>query len=79
MVKRIEGIGPKIAGSLQAAGATTFAQLATTNVEQLEAIFRKAGVKANPSTWPEQADLATTGKWDALEALQVELEGERRV
>lgn len=77
-LKCIEGIGPKIAGLLQTAGITTFAQLATTDVEQLETILREAGVRANLSTWPEQADLAATGRWDALKALQVKLKDERR-
>ncbi len=74
-LKRIEGIGPKTAGLLQAAGITTFAQLAATGVEQIRTILRDAGVRANPSTWPEQAGLAATGKWDTLEVLQAELKG----
>jgi non-specific protein-tyrosine kinase len=78
-LKRIEGIGPKIANSLQTAGITTFAQLATTNVEQLETILREAGIRANPSTWPGQADVAAIGKWDALKTLQVKLKDERQV
>ena len=78
-LKRIEGIGPKTTNLLYAAGVTTFVQLAATSVEQLRAILREAGIRANPSTWPEQADLATTGKWDVLKALQAELKGGVRV
>jgi len=77
-LRRIEGIGPKTASALQAAGVTTFAQLAATDVEQLKAILKAAGVRANPGAWPEQAELAASGKWDALEALQAELERGRR-
>ena len=78
---RIEGIGPKISSVLQAAGITTFAQLAATDVSRLRQILTEAGLAAlaDPSTWPEQAGLAAAGKWDALEVLQDELKGGRRV
>jgi len=78
---RIEGIGPKISGLFQAAGIMTFAQLATSEVSRLKEILAEAGFRApaNPTTWPEQANLAATGQWDALEALQGELKGGRRV
>lgn len=78
---RIEGIGPKISGLLQAAGITTFAQLAATDVSRLKQILAEADLAAlaNPTTWPEQAGLAAAGKWDALETLQDELKGGRRV
>ncbi len=80
-LKRIEGIGPKISGLLQAAGITTFAQLAATDVSRLKQIITEAGLSAlaDPTTWPEQARLAAAGEWDALEALQDELKGGRRV
>jgi len=80
-LKRIEGIGPKISDLLQAAGITTFAQLADANVKRLEQIVEDAGIGriANPSTWSEQAALAAAGKWDELEVLQDELKGGRRV
>ena len=80
-LKRIEGIGPKISSLLQAAGIMTFAQLAMTDVSRLKQIIAEAGFRApaNPTTWPEQANLAATGQWDALEALQGELKGGRRV
>lgn len=79
-LKRVEGIGPKISGLLQAASITTFAQLAATDASQLRRILREAGITiADPTTWPEQAALAASGKWDALAALQAELKGGRRV
>lgn len=79
-LKRIEGIGPKISSVLTAAGITTFAQLATTSVDELQATLDKAGLTGinNPETWPEQAKLAAAGEWEALEALQDELKGGRR-
>ena len=80
-LRRIEGIGPKISSVFQATGITTFAQLAATDVSQLRQILTEAGLAAlaDPSTWPEQAGLADAGKWDALEVLQDELKGGRRV
>jgi predicted flap endonuclease-1-like 5' DNA nuclease len=77
-LKRIEGIGPKTAGVLQAAGVTTFAQLAAADVEHLKAILKAAGIRANPGAWPEQASLAAAGQWDALKALQAKLKRGRR-
>jgi predicted flap endonuclease-1-like 5' DNA nuclease len=79
-LRRIEGIGPKISGVLQGAGITTFAQLAAADVGQLRQILREAGVRvANPTTWPEQAELAAVGQWDELGALQATFKGGRRV
>ncbi len=75
---KIEGVGPKISGLFIAAGITTFAELAKTPVTTLSDILHKAGSRYashNPSTWPEQAQLAADGKWDELKALQVALDG----
>lgn len=70
----IEGIGPKISGVLQAAGVTTFADLAATDEGRLRQILETADPRllrlANPATWPGQAVLAAAGDWDALKALQ---------
>ena len=78
-LKRIEGIGPKIAGLLQAAGINTYAQLADTDVDRLKQILEESDPKllqlADPSTWPRQAKLASTGKWEALEKWQDRLKG----
>ena len=79
-LRRIEGVGPKIASALQSAGVATFAQLAATDVAWLREILRAEGIRvANPATWPEQARLAAAGEWDALDALQAELKGGRRI
>ncbi|HEX9921819.1 MAG TPA: DUF4332 domain-containing protein [Anaerolineae bacterium] len=79
---RIEGIGPRISEALQAAGIRTFAQLAGTEVSRLQEILEASGPNlrlANPDTWPEQAGLAAKDDWAALETLQAELDGGRRV
>lgn len=82
-LKRIEGIGPKISSVLQAAGIATFAQLAVADVDRLRRILEEENPNllrlADPTTWPQQAGLAAAGDWEALEALQDELKGGRRV
>lgn len=76
---RIEGIGPKIASILQAAGITTFTQLAEAEVSRLKQILQEAGLRlADPGTWPEQAKLAAAGDWDAFKAFKDQLKGGRR-
>jgi predicted flap endonuclease-1-like 5' DNA nuclease len=81
-LKRIEGIGPRIAGVLQAAGIMTFAQLADADLSRLQQILQDADPRllrlANPATWSEQAALAAAGQWEALGALQKELRAGRR-
>ena len=76
---KVEGIGPKISELLGAAGITTYAQLADTDVSRLDEILDEAGLHiADESSWPEQAGLAADGKWDELTALQDELKGGRK-
>jgi predicted flap endonuclease-1-like 5' DNA nuclease len=76
----IEGIGPKISKVLSDGGVTTFAQLAASEVSELERILREAGIRlAYPETWPEQAELAARGEWDLLAALQEQLHRGRRI
>jgi predicted flap endonuclease-1-like 5' DNA nuclease len=78
-LRRIEGIGPKIAALLQDQGIRTFALLAGTERGRLRQILREAGLPfVDPETWPEQAALAAQGKWEELEALQGELKRGRR-
>jgi len=77
---RIAGVGPKISNVLRGAGIATYAQLAATDVTQLKQILAESGIRpADPGTWPEQARLAAAGDWDALERLQGQLKGGRRV
>lgn len=74
-LKKIEGIGPKIASTLVEAGISTFAELAKTDVAKISEII--AGVRGNhvTDTWPAQAQLAADGKWDELKKWQDELDG----
>lgn len=76
---KIEGIGPKINGVLQESGIKTFADLAQADGAQLRTILNAAGLRVNdPTTWPEQAALAATGQWTALQQLQASLDAGRR-
>lgn len=80
-LKKIEGIGPKIAGLLVADGIASFAALGKAKQTKLKAILEAAGPRYkmhNPTTWPEQAKLAAAGKWDQLATLQDELKGGKR-
>ncbi|MCL4118531.1 UNVERIFIED_CONTAM: hypothetical protein GTU68_061183 [Idotea baltica] len=74
-LKKVEGIGPKIAETLAEAGIVTFADLAKTKAEAISEII--AGVRGNhvTDTWPAQAKLAADGKWDELKKWQDELDG----
>jgi predicted flap endonuclease-1-like 5' DNA nuclease len=80
-LKIIEGIGPKISGVLQAAGISTFAQLAAADTGRIRQILEQANPNllrlADPATWPEQAALAAAGKMEDLRALQDGLKGGR--
>jgi len=74
-LKKIEGIGPKIASTLVEAGIATFADLAKAKPEKISEII--SGVRGNhvTDTWPAQAKLAAAGKWDELKKWQDELDG----
>ena len=77
-LKKIEGIGPKIASLLNEAGIMSFADLANAEVENLKTILVNAGSRFqmhNPGSWPQQAALARDGKWDELKELQDRLDG----
>ena len=75
---KIEGIGPKVAELLNSNGISTFKQLAGTPVEAIKEVLTAAGgimANMNPSTWPDQAQLADAGEWDKLKQWQDELDG----
>lgn len=77
-LKLIEGIGPKIAELLVAAGISTFAELAAAEADHLKSILDAAGSRFkvhDPATWPQQAQLAAEGKWEELKTLQDQLNG----
>ena len=76
-LRKVEGIGPKIAELFNAAGINTFAELAATSADRLKEILTEAGssfATHDPTTWPKQAELAAAAKWDELKAWQDELD-----
>ena len=78
-LKKIEGIGPKVASILAEAGITTFQHMVDAGAEKLETILDEARLQMiNADTWPEQAELAASSDWDALENLQDKLKGGKR-
>jgi len=72
-LKIIAGVGPKTEELLKSNGVRNWVELASTDVERLRAILRDAGAPydtLNPSTWPEQARLASNGEWERFEDYQ---------
>ena len=79
-LSKIEGIGPAIQGHLNAAGIVSFAQLASTSVDDIRGLLEAAGgafTGHDPTTWPQQAAMAAEGRWEELQAWQIELNGGR--
>jgi len=77
-LRKIEGIGPKIAEILTDAGIGTFQAMADSNPDAIREILLAVGKRYashNPDTWPKQAEFAAAGKWDELKAWQDELHG----
>ena len=78
----VEGIGPKAAEALTEAGIATFAKLAKAKPEAIKEILEASTSKLShldPTTWPQQAQLAADGKMDELKKLQDELNGGKAV
>jgi hypothetical protein len=75
---RIEGIGPKTQSVLLAKGIHTFGHLANMSPSEIKGIMDENGIRlAATDTWPEQARLASEGKFDELDAYQERLKGGR--
>jgi predicted flap endonuclease-1-like 5' DNA nuclease len=62
-LERIEGIGPKMAAALRAAGIRTYAALADSDEASLRLAIERAGMSFAPSivTWARQARLLADG------------------
>ncbi len=81
-LRKVEGIGPKIASLLNDAGILTFADLAATSADKVKEILVAAGSRYgfhDPTTWPAQAKMAAEGRWDDLKKWQDELDGGKPV
>ncbi len=72
---KIEGVGPKIAETLAAAGLATFADVAASTAEKIAEIIAEVRGSHTPDAWPKQAGMAAEGKWDELKKWQDEMNG----
>ncbi len=78
----IEGIGPKAAEVLVAAGITTFTELAATTAEKVKEILTASEARVHHldlTTWAQQAQLAADGKMEELEELKLRLNNGKEV
>lgn len=75
----IEGIGPKVAKVLKAAGIRSFDDLAHASVEKVNEVLKSAKLGMMDSAgWIEQAKLAARGDMEGLKKMQDEMKGGRR-
>ncbi len=80
-LKKIGGVGPKIQELLNADGILSYDDMATATVARIKGILIAAGPNYavhDPSTWEQQARLASAEKWEELTQLQDELKGRKR-
>ncbi|MFC8797456.1 helix-hairpin-helix domain-containing protein [Promicromonospora sp. NPDC057138] len=81
-LRRIEGIGPKIASALVAAGYPTYAKIAAATEDELREAVAGQGIKFAPSasSWADQAQYLVDSDAEGLEEYQDYLVGgqERR-
>jgi predicted flap endonuclease-1-like 5' DNA nuclease len=79
-LKRIEGIGPKIEQLLFDAEIYSWKQLSETEISVIQKVLDNAGPNYkvhNPESWPFQAGLAASAKWNELKKWQDEHKGGR--
>jgi len=72
-LKKLEGIGPKVEQLLNAAGISSYGQLAAATPVALQTILETAGRQFglhDPKSWPYQAELAAKGEWNSLKEYQ---------
>jgi predicted flap endonuclease-1-like 5' DNA nuclease len=71
----LEGIGPRVADALVAAGIDTFAKVASSSIEDFQDALEASGVRFAPAaeSWAEQASYAVKGDWEGLVAFQATL------
>ncbi len=77
-LKVVEGIGPKIEQLFHNFDIKTWAALGSTSVEKCQEVLNSGGKRYEihkPGTWPEQAKLASEGKWQKLKTWQDSLDG----
>ena len=76
----VEGIGPAIADVLRSSGISSFTMLSVTSPDRIRQLLDEADGSFgshDPTTWPDQAQMAANGQWDELKAWQDKLIGGR--
>ena len=67
---------------LNNAGIFTWKKLSKSGIGELRRLIIANGTSLNetdPTTWPEQAELAVANQWEQLEAFQKELINGKRI
>ncbi|MFS4416383.1 30S ribosomal protein S2 [Maribacter sp. 2307ULW6-5] len=75
---KIEGVGPKAAEALSAAGLDTFAKVAEAEADKMKEILTEASSRMahlDPTSWAKQAKMAADGKWEELKEWQDSVKG----
>jgi len=81
-LKVIEGISTSMERLLNNAGIFTWKKLSKSGIGELRRLIIASGTSLNetdPTTWPEQAELAVANQWEQLEAFQKELINGKRI
>ncbi|MEV4657278.1 hypothetical protein [Micromonospora sp. NPDC049301] len=75
--RRIQGVGPKMAAALQAAGVRTYGQLGELDEPALRDLIRAAGLRAAPglASWPQQARVLAGAGDDVVAVLPGDAQG----
>ncbi|MBI1258407.1 MAG: hypothetical protein GC204_13130 [Chloroflexi bacterium] len=63
---KINGVGPKSAAALKAAGIDSFNKLANSSEDQIRAALSGVRLVGDVSTWAQQASYAAQGDWAGL-------------
>jgi DNA-directed RNA polymerase subunit beta' len=67
----IAGIDANVADLLRTAGIDSYATLSATHPERIKSLLENSGFENyDPSTWPDQSQLAAGGDWDKLREWQ---------
>ncbi len=75
---KIEGVGPKAAEAMVAAGIDTYANVAKADADKIKEVLTESSSRMahlDPSSWPKQAQMAADGKWDELQEWQDKAKG----
>lgn len=75
---KIEGVGPKAAEALVAAGIDSYTAMAKAKPDAIKSVLTEASSRLahlDPTSWPKQAQMAADGKWDELKAWQDDAKG----